>query len=135
MKLTVIGGTGLIGSQVSRERRRPTQLRHKQPPIEWMSADRNCRVAKSQDMQPRRGIRGVLGQSGSRAPFQTAGPPPRSARSLMSRSIRCVIKKLTAATGSTSNGAHRREYAYRSRTSSRVVPPGSSRRAKAQVKS
>ena len=40
-------------------------------------------------------------------PIHAVGRPPRSARSLIPRSIRWVITKATTATGSTSNGAHR----------------------------
>jgi hypothetical protein len=39
--------------------------------------------------------------------FQAGGRPARSARSMISRSIRYVIMKATAATGSTRNGARR----------------------------
>jgi hypothetical protein len=43
-----------------------------------------------------------------RGPFQAGGRPVRSARSLIPRSIRWLITKATAATGSTSNRAHHR---------------------------
>ena len=40
-------------------------------------------------------------------PIHAVGRPPRSARSLIPRSILWLITKATTATGSTSNGAHR----------------------------
>jgi hypothetical protein len=58
-----------------------------------------------------------------------------SARFLIPRSIFRLITKLTASAGSTRSRAHDRVYEYLSRTSSRVVPSGSSRSTKAQVKS
>ena len=46
-------------------------------------------------------------QPDPRGLFQAVGRPARSARSLIPRSSRWLITKLTAATGSTSNGVHR----------------------------
>ena len=66
---------------------------------------------------------------------QGSAQATRSARSRIPRSIFWLITKLTASTGSTRKRADGRVQAYLSRTSSRVVPPGSSRSTQAQVKS